>query len=968
MSITLRGAYLASTFSVGAMLVAAPASAQGAIPPAGAASNTPGDAQPDQTEQVIVVTGSRIARPQIESSVPLSVVSSQAIQNAGQTSLNEVLRDLPVAGQSADRSSTNFLNNVAGVATVNLRNLGPSRTLVLINGRRSVGVPGDSAVDLNNIPVDLIDHVEVVTGGASAVYGSDAVAGVVNILLKNNFTGLSLHGENMISSRGDGETPLLSALAGKDFAGGAGHITANLTYTNAKAVPSSGRRYSQNDSPSGSAYTPQGAFIDADGDTFTFDNNNNVIPYTGAASQRYNRAAERLLVTPVERYTASLLGNYDFSPAAQLYGEFLYNHTKASGHIEPLAVDDSGTQGQSVLNFDGSAFPGISTNDPYVPAAIAAAAGPNSYLDFRKRSNGLFDRSEHDSRDYYRGVIGLKGDVGSNWKYDLSYEHSQVRDKSVNQAILMTNYGAALQAITLNEQTVCADPIARAAGCVPINPFGYPNYTPAQLKFLSTYTGQGVVIPGATVGQQVNAAFLQKNDQDVVSLAITGSLFRLPNGPLSVALGGEFHREKVAEIFDPFTQSGYSSQQLNGDEKGKYNSKEAFVELNAPIYGNHPFVYALSLEGAARYSNYTTVGGVWTYKYGGTYAPIHDLRFRAVYARAVRAPNLNELYSPQANTAQNVVDPCDQNQGLGEANPNPPTALAAGCAAVPGVANYLKTHPNFSYTLAQVQTIFGFTGGNPDLQAEATNTFTAGATFAPSFFRNFVLTADYYSIKVKNAVALVDPQTSVTQCFATGDSNFCSLVHRDANGFITQVDQTQINAASYKVAGIDVQALYRFKTHMFGGDGESISLDLYYNHKLKQEQTPFAGGTVSNELGAADTYGSQQLGTGFKDQFTFNFNYAVGPVGLSYRLKYLGPVNAAFGATVISIPTYTYSDLQVKFDVAKKLEFYVGANNLLDKQPPFIVGGTSQFPGTNTVADTYDLLGRMFYAGATMKF
>ena len=964
---TTRAALMASSMITGVALLWATAAVAQAAPPAQA--SVPGD--PSSTEgtqvQELIVTGSHIARLQVEASIPVAVISAQAIQNVGQTNVLDALRDLPIAGQSADRMASNFLNSGNGEATVNLRNLGPDRTLVLINGRRSVGVPGSSAVDLNNIPVDLIDHVEIATGGASAIYGSDAVAGVVNIILKNNFTGLSVHAEDMFSSRGDGNTPLISVLAGKDFLDGKGHITANFTYTKSDAVPSSARAYSRNDSPTGSAYTPQGAFFDANGNAYTFDSNNNVIPYTGAPSQRYNRASERLLATPVERYSGAILGHYDISPAVQAYGEFMYNKTKASGHVEPLAVDDGGTQGQSVYNFDGSAYPGISINDPYVPPAIAAGAPAGSYLDFHKRSNGIFDRSPHDDRDYYRGVVGVKGDLGSGWKFDVSFEHSQVRDETTNQAILMTNYGAALQAITLNGQIVCADPVARAAGCVPINPFGNQPYTAAQLKFLSTYTGQGVVIPGAQPGQHVDADFLQNNYQDVLSLDVTGSLFRLPNGPLGIALGGEFHREEVSEIFDPFTKSGLSSQQLNGDEYGHYDSKEAFVEINAPIFGNHPWVYEFSLEGAARYANYTTVGGVWTYKGGGTYAPTPDIRFRAIYARAVRAPNLNDLYAPQANTAQQVVDPCDQDQGLGSDSQGvttPTIPLPAGCSSVPGIANYLKTHPNFAYTLAQVQTIFGLEGGNANLKSEATNTFTAGATFTPRFLPNFILTADYYSIKVNNAVALIDPQTSVNQCFA-GESQFCGLVHRNANGFITEVDEVNINAASYDVAGVDVQAIYNFSTHLFGAT-ERVGLDFYYNHKFKQEQTPFAGGPVSNELGTADTYASQQLGSGFRDQFTFNANYGIGPVSVHYRLKFLGPVTASEGA--YHIGAYTYSDLQVKYDVNHRLQFYVGANNLFDRQPPFVAGGDSQWPGTNTVADSYDLLGRMIYVGATANF
>ena len=941
---------------MGTAMIAAPAFAQDAAPAPAAA------ATPDAEGQTIIVTGSRIRRTEATSTVPVAVIGADSLQSVGQTNLLEAIQDLPIAGQTAGRTASNFSNSGNGTATINLRNLGASRTLVLINGRRSVGVPGSPAVDLNNIPTDMIDHVEIVTGGASAVYGSDAVAGVVNIILKNKFEGLQLHAQDMTSAQGDGNSVLLSATAGHKFADGRGQIIANFSYNKDDGVPSSARSFSASDSPTGSAYTPQGAFITSNG-TFTFDPNNNVIPYNGSAAQRYNRASQRLLATPVERYLGSVIGHFDISPAATLYGEFTFSKVKAHAHIEPLAVDDGGNQGQSVTNFDGSAFPGISSNDPYMPAAIAQAAGPNSYVDFRKRSNGIFDRSPNDSREYYRGVVGLKGQIGSNWSYDASYEHSQVRDETINGSILMNNYGAALQAISLNGQVVCADPVARAAGCVPINPFGTQSYTAAQLKWLTTYSAAGAAVAGAVDGQSAaNADYLQKNFQDVATVSVTGSLFNLPNGPLGVAAGAEYHHEHVSEVYDPFTRSGISSQQLNGNTYGTINAKEAFVELNAPIFGNHPYIYSIALEGAARYAHYSTVGSVWTYKYGGSYAPTPDIRFRSIYARAVRAPNVNELYSPQANTAQQVVDPCDQYQGGGETATA--VALPAACKNIAGIANYLQTHSVFGYSLAQVQTIFGLQGGNPNLHAEATNTFTAGATITPRGLRNFLLTADYYSVKVKNAVATIDPQIAVTQCFLTGSNDFCSLVHRNANGFITEVDGVAINAASYQVAGIDVRMVWGVKPHLFGHD--NVTFDVYYNHKFKQQQTPFAGGAVSNELGTADTYASQQLGTGFKDQATFNLNYASGPYSINYRLKYYGPVTASSGKYPIN--AYTYQDISFKIDVAKNYSFYFGVNNLFDKDPPFIKSGNSQWPGTNTVADTYDTLGQMFYAGVTAKF
>ena len=968
-----------NTLVIGASLAAValastPAMAQTTPANASDAAAAADDAAP------IIVTGSRIARPDLESPVPVAVVNAAAIENKGQTNLLDSLRNIPVSGQSLDRAASNFQNFDTGVATVNLRNLGSSRTLVLINGRRSIGVPGSTAVDLNNISTDLIDHVEIVTGGTSAVYGSDAVAGVVNIILKNKFEGLQLHGQATVSSRGDAPSQFASLTAGTSFGGGAGHIVANFSYDHNDELASRNRAYSSFDTPSNSSYAAQGLFDTSgtgtfsrtSGKTYTFDQANTVKGYQGAAIDGYTRARKRLLVVPLERYSGTVLAQYEFSPMATLYAEGSYTKAKAHGAIEALAVDDSGNPGQSVQNLDGSFFLGIPITNPLIPAQIrnAAIANGQSYINFRRRSVEIFDRSASEDRDYYRGVVGLKGDFGSGWSYDVSYEHSQVRADTTSQAILLNNYGAALQAITLNGQVVCADAAARAAGCVPANIFGFNTVSPAAVKFLTTYTGIGPQAAGVTPGAPVYFEYLRKSKQDVASLNITGSLFSLPAGPVGIAFGVEYHREEAKEIYDPFTVAGISSAQQATNTTGSYNSKEAYVEVNLPVLRDVPFIHELSLSGAARYADYSTVGGVWSYKLGGTWAPVRDLRFRAAYARAVRAPNINELFSQQSLTAIQVIDPCDQNVGQGDLAPGGQPALAklpTGCSAIPGISNYLKSNPYFSYTLSQIQSAFGYLGGNPNLKAEATKTLTVGGTFAPSFLRGFDLSVDYYNVKVLNAISSVDQQTSVDQCFATNNPQFCSVIFRDTNGFIKRVDSLSLNAASYQVAGLDVQAHYSLHPHVFG-ENDRLMFSLFYNHKFKQQQTPFVGGPVSQELGTADQYAGSQLGTGFKDQFTFNTNASSGPFSLAYNLRYMSAVTASSG--LYNIPAYWYHDLQGKFtiDAAQKFEFYVGVNNLFDKQPPLVTSGNSQWPGTNTVADTYDLYGRMLYAGFRAKF
>jgi outer membrane receptor protein involved in Fe transport len=947
------------------------------------AQNAPAATAPEATADeadAIVVTGSRIARPELTASVPVAVVSAQTIENRGQTNALDAIRDIPIAGQSLDRSASNFSNFDNGISTVNLRNLGTSRTLVLINGRRSVGTPGDSAVDLNNIAPDLIDHIEIATGGTSAVYGSDAVAGVVNIILKKRFDGVQLHLQGGVTSRGDGANQLASLTAGKTFGDDRGHVIANFTYTNDDPLFARDRAYSRVDVPNKSSYAAQGlfdtggspTFSPAAGTTYTFNTANAVKLYEGAAADGYNRNADRLLTTPTRRYLGSVLADYEFSPAVTLFGEFTYSKTKAHSIIEPLAVDDLGTQGQTVYNFNGSPFSGIPATNPLVPLAIRNAADVNgsNVIYFRRRSNGIFERNADSDRTYWRGVIGLRGDIGSNWKYEAYYEHSRVKDHTTAQAILATNYGAALQATTINGQVVCADPVARAAGCVPINIFGFNTVTPAMIKWLRTYTGQGAIVPGASPGDTVVNDLQRTGTQDVAAINLTGSLFELPAGAVQIAIGGEYHREKSEQFYDPFTQSGWSSTQQAANTIGKYDSKEVYGEVSIPLLRDAPLAHELSLEGAVRYADYSTVGGFWSYKFGGTYAPTPDIRFRAIYARAVRAPNVNELYSGAANTAPAIVDPCDQNGGNGDDPVDGfPLALPAACAAIPGIANYLKTHQYFTYTLAQIQTVNGTIGGNSSLGAESTHTFTAGATFTPTFFRGFDLSVDYYSIKVNNAITQVDFQDSVTQCVETGDPNFCSNVTRDpATGIIKSVDAIYLNGASYEVAGLDTQAHYTFRPHVFGPD-ERVDLSVFWNHKFKQDKTPFAGAFVSHQLGEADIYStSQNIGTGFKDQVTANVAYQMGSFGLAYTFRYFSPVVTSTDGD--RIPAYTYHDIQAKFTVGedRNYEFYFGVNNLFDKQPPVVADLTNQWPGTNTVASTYDLIGRRFYAGARAKF
>ncbi len=990
-----------------AVSLAAPASAQdspvtgtpgGVVAPG--ESSTPGTASPgtvaapqlatDDVSQVIVVTGSRIARPDLSAPVPVAIVNATAIQQSGAGNIQDTLSELPSFGSNlTSRSTTNFSSSGNGSAILNLRNLGEPRTLVLINGRRTVGVPGSSATDVNNIPTDFIERVEIVTGGASAVYGSEAIAGVVNFILKDKFDGLRVRAQHTTSSKGDARRQLLSITGGRSFGDDRGHIMANFSYDTDRGLRSADRSFSARDIPNRSSYAAQGLFsFDTlflpGATTFTFDADNNLKQYQGANIDGFNRNSVRYLAVPVERYIASTLGNYELTDNVTAYFEAEYSHTKSNSSLEPLATGNNPPV--PVLSPDGSPYPGIPLTNPFIPQGIltavaafnAAGAGdpdfvPVTNLQFRRRSNDIFDRSNRARRDYYRGVLGLKGDFSDKWHWDAYYEHSQTKDSTRAENALATNYGAALNAIRdPSGNIVCADPAARAVGCVPINIFGFNTVSPAAAAFLRTDTGPA--FGGLVAGSSVDYTYLAKVKQDVVNASVVGELFTLPGGAVTIAAGAEYRREKDSETYDRYTQAGIGLGNQIPNTSGKFNVKEAFVETVVPIFADKPFIKYFGLEGAARYAKYSTVGGVLSYKFGGAYAPTSDIRFRAIYARATRAPNIGELFSPPGQTFPAVVDPCDQGAGAGDdavIDPSLRVPLPAGCAAIPGVAAQATTAQGFTYSTAQLQGVDGLIGGNANLTEETAQTLTVGTVITPRFARNVSMTVDYYRIKVKNAIGQIGQQVSLDQCLTSGDTLFCSNIERNGQGFVTRVNGLNLNVGSYLVSGLDIEGRFHADLEDIDLPGK-IDFSIFWNHLFKQQQTPFPGGPVQNERGQADCYECGRLGSGFHNRVNASLVYSVGALTLNYRVDYLSPlVDDKTDPDAIRIPAYFYHNAQARYDFGRDRRFglYAGANNLFDKKPPvFNDTNPVAFPGTQTVASTYDVFGRLLYAGIDVKF
>lgn len=953
-------------FVLSAAMLAVPAHAQDAT------------AADEASEDTIVVTGSRIARPDLSSSVPVSVVSQEQIQQTGAANIQDVLNELPSVGQNISRTSTNFSTTGNGIATVNLRNLGSARTLVLVNGRRFVaGLPGTSVVDLNTIPTDLIKDVQVVTGGASAVYGSEAIAGVVNFVLDDKFEGLRFHGQGTISDEGDSARYLASVTAGTAFADGRGHIVVNGSYDRDQGLRSRNRAFSANDIPNRSSFAAQGLFSPDSGfapgaGTFTYGLDNTLKAYQGANIDGYNRNQDRYLGVPVERYLVTGLGSFELSDNATLFFEGSYAKSKSRSSLEPQAVANT-----DLVNADGTGYAGIPLSNPFVPQAIRDYvttmapilnndADPDNDisttdLPFRRRSNDIFDRSNKNDRETWRAVAGLRGELADSFNYEVYYGHGETKDYTRSGTIFGPQYVNALNAVAGPNGPVCsinvdADPTNNDAACAPINIFGFNTVSAAAADYVTR---------GGTLSE-----YRAKVTQDVFSASVSGEVFELPGGALSVATGFEYRREKSSEDFDDATNLGQTLGNLLTDTRGKYNVKEGFLEVVAPILSERPFFHYLGVEGAVRYSDYSTVGGVWSWKAGGEWAPIPDIRFRGIYSEATRAPNISELFSAQSETFPAIIDPCDQRAGEGDGAPIaiPAGSLSAACLAIPAIAAAANAG-GFVYSTAQIQTINGFLGGNPNLEEETAKTLTLGAVFQPRFARGLSLTVDYYRIKLKNAIGIIGQQTSLDECLTgSGDDLFCDNITRDATGRVTQVDAFNLNTGSFLVSGIDTQVKY---STTFGESGR-FDLSAFWTHLLKQQQTSFPGGPTQKEVGQLDCYSCGRLGTGFRDKVNVSATVGWDNVSLNWRVNYLSSVvDDITDPDATRTGAYWYHDAQLRFgiDDKKKYEFYLGIDNVLDKKPP-VFGDTNPvtFPGAQTSATTYDLYGRLFYAGVDFRF
>lgn len=961
---------------------ASPGETQSNIPQSSLQPDSARDAETGE----IVVTGSRIRRHDFDSPSPVVSIDANTLQQSGTTNLTDFLTGYPaLVGSSTSRDNSGDRAGIGatGLNLLDLRNLGTDRTLVLVDGRRHVsGLPGSQSVDINTIPTDLVERIDVLTGGASAVYGADGVSGVVNFILKKNFEGLTARAQAGISEHGDAGQRFITATFGKNFADGRGNVAVAYEYgkddryeTRDRDYLTGTNRYAFYRNPNYIAdtagsylYTPQNDIrydattrnggVDVDGDGYPdFNGDGSVYDPGQSIPGGYARGGSATpvadygndLLPSVQRHVVNAIGHFDVSDKLTIFAEGKYANIRSYSLGQPT--------------FDYYLF--IPEDNPYIPATIRAAIDPGLGGVLVTRDNfDLGQRGENVKRETFRSVIGAKGDLSDSLHYELSYVYGRtnVTNHYVND-IYDDRFFAAIDAVQApgNGPITCRANIQ--PGWTPDQP--YVQFAPSRDVTPPTTFSPGQCSPinlfGEGVSSQAGLDFIHVNtvdrssiQQHVISGAIDGDfrhLFSLPGGELGYVLGAEYRKEKSTFTPDPIAARGLTFTNSLSPTVGEFDVKEAFAELAAPLLKDRPFAQSLEFGAAFRVSNYSTVGTNTTWKIDGSWAPIRDIRFRGTYSKAVRAPNIGELFSGGSQTFQFFDDPCNPTNINGGKSTRP-----ANCAAVLAAAGLTPAQIGV-YDDTRTVNVSGISGGNPNLLQEKAKTWTAGVILQPRFLPGFTMSADWYNINLENAINTVTAQELAELCVDQADINnqFCSSISRQAGtGLINGFTVNPKNVANFKTAGLDINANYNLRTAKIG----TFNLKLVgsYLDELKFVGTPGAAPTDKRGRAFAPKYQANAQLTWNTGAFTFNYGLSWFDGGRRFSLESLAG-NANYVA-----PEYVFykdrwvHDFYASVDAGENFQFYGGVNNAFNQKPSV---GSIDYP--------VDTVGRYFFVGARVK-
>jgi outer membrane receptor protein involved in Fe transport len=1000
---------LASTLLTGAVF-ALPAFAQ--------------DAETEALEQeAITVVGSRIPQANLVSTSPVSQINAEEIASRGVVRVEDIVNQLPqaFAGQGA-----NYSNGATGTANVNLRGLGAERTLVLVNGKRlSYGSPRSIPADLNQIPGAMVERIEVLTGGASAVYGSDAIAGVVNFVLKDDFEGLSLgmnysfyqHNNNngdaqdLInefaqrnpaefavpgSSVIDGEAIELTALMGINTDDGKGNATLAITYRNVNPVLQRNRDYSGcaygtrnggNDfTCSGSPTHSTANFLDVGGNGLGWfrTNGSSFLPRS-FSDDTFNFNPYNYFQRPDERYTINASAHYEFTKNFDVYTDLSFMDNRTLSQIAPSGVFGGGVAGQNGgINCDNAFLtpqqaqflcggaglpttPVYDANGNYVPGSVVEGV-----LILRRNLEGG-NRQSDIRHTTYRGVIGTRGQfLSTPFDYDLYAVYSNVQlSENYRNELSIAKSSRALNAVRNSAgNIVCAvnadaDPSNDDPGCVPYNIFsGAPSAE--ALAYISN-----PLLQNGTVTQQI------VNGSVFGDLEAYGIKMPSASNPVAFALGFEYRRDDLELLPDANYQSGdgFGQGGPTTPVSGASDVFELFGEVIVPIVEDRPFAKELSFEAAYRYSEYGSGISTDTYKLAGKWTPVEDVSFRVSLQRAVRAPNVIELFSNQSlglfdlsQGANGLYDPCAGDLDPATATPAP-TATAAQCANT-GVtaAQYGNIADNPAGQFNQL------TGGNPLLDPEEADTFTVGVLFTPSMVPGLTISLDYFDIAVEQLVGTIPPTQALSECVANADPAFCSLITRGSGGTLWAnpsgfVTATNINTGSLETSGFDLLGSYSFDLDFLRAGLGSVDLEYTGTYLTDLTTVSFPGAAPFDCVGF---YGSscETPNPEYRHRARAIYNAPNDAFDVALTWRYFGSVELFGGGAAVhsEFDAINWFDLSGNWYVRDGVKIRAGVNNIFDTEPPLSAAVGAGAGNGNTFPQVYDALGRYVFMGVKLDF
>lgn len=1002
MQLTLQTTAMATVLSALAMGFVtsagaqAPASDPAAPPPSDQPAAVSVADEEASSDEEVVVTGSRLRVKDFQTSSPVSTITGAQIEQSGVVNLTDYLQQLPaLTGSFNNQDSADTGGQAAaGLNLLDLRNLGTDRTLVLVDGRRHVaGAPGSQSVDINTIPIALIDRFEVFTGGASAIYGADGVSGVVNIILKKDFEGLSSSLVVGATEEAGGAALRGSITTGANFDEGKGNVTFSVEVSREDAVTRDQRSYSHindalrlvnnpndvGDAPNVFDRIPLNNVRYIDSSTFgtVYTDNDFGDSFSGADFRGDGKPwADGLLVgdfvmqggdgSLLDEFVDELLpredrdllamsANYRFSKGFRIFGDAKYVETRTSFNAQPT--------------FDFFLF--VPLDNAYIPANILADANLPGNLGetdggiYVTRDNVDLGYTRRDiERRTYRTVLGADGEITDWLTYEISYVFGRTEEESrYSNNRINERFFAALDAVDDGtgrivcrsdlDPTAVPDNFAGApgqfgttftpganSGCTPINIFG-PNITPEQAAWINTTT-----VTNNAIQQQVVNGYLS---------ADSTPFFELPGGPVLLGVGFEYREEKSSSIpSDLELQAAADGYDITwGGQgtitKGRFDVWEAFAEVQLPVLADVQFAKELTFDAAYRVSNYSTTGTSDAWKVGGKWRPDDNVMLRGAYATSVRAPNINDLFLPQTQTFEILDDPCDNdNITLGTAD------RPANCAA-DGVP------PGFNDpTSASIE---GRIGGNPNLAPETADTWTAGVILTPEFIPGLNIAVDYYNIDLTDAIQFFSAQTILDKCYDLPRPNqFCSLISRDpANFRVNGFQQFALNVASYKTDGVDFTIRYRLDPTDLGIEDDIGTFNFALNGSrllsLTFQELPDAEpDETAGNVGAPKYQVSFDMTWEYhKWQVNYGFTYFS-------RTQRLDPQLIEQQPDVADPYFFKYSerfthDLQVRYQATDDLSVYAGVNNMFNQKPDI---------GSN--AEPVGALGRYFYFGMKVDF